>query len=59
MYYEKMSSANIVKVVKTFLRVAQILNDLETDLEQYLHKQKGRKWQEVFTNYKQMENGPS
>lgn len=39
MYYKKMSSAN-TKLLKLFLRAVQIFNDLETDLGQYLHKQK-------------------
>lgn len=41
MYHEKMNSASI-KLLELFPRAVQIFNDLETDLGQYLHKQKGR-----------------
>lgn len=39
MYYRKTSSTNRLKVLKLFLRVAQILSDLGTDLGAYLHTQ--------------------
>ena len=38
---KKISSAN-TKFLQLFLRTVQIFNDLETDLGQNLHKQKGR-----------------
>lgn len=41
MYHKKMSSAN-TQLLKLFLSSVQIFNDLETDLGQYLHKQKRR-----------------